>query len=155
MNASRVYDVLEGTSTVLPSSEYQIRSLSGLDPIQMQEAWAMAVKIAAGKQPTSNLVIYAVNHIRFTGSHKNNDKKEPIVIPEVNAVVPTVMTTEVMSTLTTDSTLAQVPDATPLMPTSTSDGTQSQGDPVHGVKTSKRKSTLNRLGELLFKRNRK
>jgi len=71
MNASKVYDVLEGTTTVLPSSEYQIRSLSGLDPIQVQKAWTMAVRLAGNSQPSSRLVTYAAMHIQPSGKSKS------------------------------------------------------------------------------------
>ncbi len=41
---------------VLPSSEYQVRSLAGLEPEKQQEIWLQAVDEADGKAPSGRLV---------------------------------------------------------------------------------------------------
>ena len=141
---------------VEPSCEWQTRSLTGLDKPQMVEAWKLAVKLAAGKQPTSNLVIYAVEHLRLTRSHKSDDTKKPVVVvPEVVAVIPAEVDTEVTASQTSDSTLARVPDAPTLMPKSITDGTQSQGESVPVAPTSGRVTFVGRLGGMLLRMSRK
>lgn len=57
---------------VEPACEWQTRPLTGLGESQMIEAWELAVKLAAGKQPTNALVTYAVYHLRLTEISKQN-----------------------------------------------------------------------------------
>ena len=71
IRAAKIYDILKGVATIIPTVEWQVRPLTMLEPAQIVEAWNMAVELAHGKQPTSDLVTYAAWHVRLKSSTLN------------------------------------------------------------------------------------
>ena len=58
---------------VLPSSEYQVRSLAGLEPEKQQEIWLQAVDEADGKAPSGRIVRGIVKRLKEKPLFKATD----------------------------------------------------------------------------------
>jgi len=72
--ASSTASSLAGTGTIVPKTESQARPLTKLPPAEQPEAWARAVEIAGGDQPTAKQVERAVQAVRSAKRSKPKKK---------------------------------------------------------------------------------
>lgn len=74
IRAMEVYMALKGVAKIMPTTESQVRPLTGLKTSQVVEAWARAVELARGNQPSSRLVTYAAVHTSLHGDIPPSEK---------------------------------------------------------------------------------
>lgn len=66
---------LDNAAGIRPSTEWQVRPMTGLSHEQKQAAWKLAVEVSKGRQPTRDMVAYAAWHVRQIDSQQKRPSR--------------------------------------------------------------------------------